>query len=301
MLKNLFRQKPSTFDYMVRQANSVASNNNKFSKFGASPASTLIKSSKSNDTIYLLGSGPSINTLSKKHFDEMEQNTTIGFNYWFLHEFIPDMYLFQVPPTPYSNDFLKNFVRLYDTKRKSKIIMRGTWPENNEKVMQESIEMVLQEWDTYYQNIIPIHSDTGTDIEEMIRFFSGLGCFNFNKMSDFSVKWRATITLLISIAYQAGFRNIVLCGIDMLDEKHFWDDSSYDDITKTFGMLPDPNRATGIRNMSSPNFGNSVPRYIKKIKEHAAKDDVRIYLGTKGSALEKELPQWLYECDKLSE
>src|SRR5205823_1453288 len=50
---------------------------------------------KKSDTIFLLGSGPSINHISPDRWACIAQHDSIGFNFWVLHPFVPTLYSFE--------------------------------------------------------------------------------------------------------------------------------------------------------------------------------------------------------------
>ena len=55
-----------------------------------------------NSTVFILGSGSSVKGLSKDRFDYIASNgVSIGINFWFLHEFIPDYYTVELTPMVY--------------------------------------------------------------------------------------------------------------------------------------------------------------------------------------------------------
>lgn len=50
------------------------------------------KKTKTSDTVFLLGSGPSAKTISPTGFARIKQHDSIGFNFWAAHEFVPSIY-----------------------------------------------------------------------------------------------------------------------------------------------------------------------------------------------------------------
>ena len=48
-----------------------------------------LRSFKTSDRIYILGSGESILDISKQEWDEINSHNSIGFNHWYVHDFEP--------------------------------------------------------------------------------------------------------------------------------------------------------------------------------------------------------------------
>ena len=51
-----------------------------------------LRSFKTSDRIYILGSGESILDISKQEWDEINSHNSIGFNHWYVHDFEPTFY-----------------------------------------------------------------------------------------------------------------------------------------------------------------------------------------------------------------
>ena len=62
-------------------------------KFNVSPLEGL--TTKNNNTLFILGSGASIEDLRPEHFDEISEGVSVGINNWPIHDFIADAYSFE--------------------------------------------------------------------------------------------------------------------------------------------------------------------------------------------------------------
>lgn len=56
--------------------------------------------SERDGTVYILGTGPSVSTLSKPQFERMSRGLTIGLNHWVRHEFVPDIWIYEGTDDP---------------------------------------------------------------------------------------------------------------------------------------------------------------------------------------------------------
>jgi hypothetical protein len=92
----LIPMKSDTLPYTVDELNGIYVANSNFVQIGlGSIFNEDFKYKKTSDTLYILGSGPSINHLSSKCFSLIKEADSIGFNFWFAHEFVPSFYCFQ--------------------------------------------------------------------------------------------------------------------------------------------------------------------------------------------------------------
>src|SRR4051812_5714569 len=48
-----------------------------------------------SDTLFILGSGPSINRISAERWQAIAQHDTVGFNFWLCHSYLPTFYFYE--------------------------------------------------------------------------------------------------------------------------------------------------------------------------------------------------------------
>ena len=65
-------------------------------RLGIPPLSSVdLERYKQSDTIFILGSGSSINHISPARWKAIAQHDTIGFNFWPFHAFVPKLYFIE--------------------------------------------------------------------------------------------------------------------------------------------------------------------------------------------------------------
>ncbi|MGV6851496.1 MAG: hypothetical protein ACWA5R_04850, partial [bacterium] len=105
-------------------------------QFGLQPINNnLLATIKSSDTLCILGSGASINQLNNDSLQFIKQNDSIGFNFWLLHNVVPDLYVFEPPRhaedmscmlknlSLRQNDYQNTYFLLKDGERHSKAFL----------------------------------------------------------------------------------------------------------------------------------------------------------------------------------
>ena len=64
-----------------------------------------VDTKKKSDTVFILGSGESINDLTKPDWDYIKEHNIIGLNYSFVHPIIPDYHLMEMIPLKEMQEF----------------------------------------------------------------------------------------------------------------------------------------------------------------------------------------------------
>ena len=96
---------------------------------------------------------------------------------------------------------------------------------------------------------------------------------------------RASITLAISIGYMLGFKRIVLCGVDLLNNRYFWEDPNYSKNEIVSPPPPVPIRK--IHSTVDPTLHPvTVDQSVYAINEiFLKKDDIQLNVLNKSSKL----------------
>ena len=85
-------------------------------KYGLIPLGyDLVKKYKKSDTLFILGSGSTINKISDKQWGKIDDHDSIGFNFWLVHDFVPDFFKFELDLSGESNR-TDLFLKILDEK-----------------------------------------------------------------------------------------------------------------------------------------------------------------------------------------
>lgn len=189
--------------------------------FLATDANNLRRS----DTVFILGSGSSINSISAKRWDRISQHDTIGLNHWLLHPFVPTFYCFESfsrePNLAASYDLLLNGIRsrAVDYAHTIKLVVnldRGT----------QLIEEVPPQWreSLYFAWTPPVVARTEAEFRASLHFHRMCGLFNRKACVKSLFKYNSNLVTCISLAILLGHRRIVLCGVDLCNSEYFYHD-----------------------------------------------------------------------------
>lgn len=299
----LFRRKASrrggnadrSLAYMVKDLNRIREANAQLAKTsGARALDASFMPMKRSDTLFILGSGPSINELSARHFDVIAAADSIGFNYWLAHDFVPRFFMFQLPPK--DPQPMLDLARLRrEDYRDTPFLFRGSNLLSNVDKIEATAGETFSPEAMWLVNEFPIHSQCEINVDELIAFVENLGLFSHGRLPEFLVKWRGTLGLLLSFGWNMGYRRIVLCGIDMTSAaggSHFYDAPGYDALRKRVN-LPHPT-ASNIHTMMDESHGrNTVGVYVDHLSRFMRrKAGVELMIASTSSALHPMLPLW---------
>ena len=174
-----------------------------------------LKKLKKTDTLFILGSGESINLITDEEWKIIEKNDSVGFNFWLYHEFVPTLYVYEES----GDDEERNriFYDILNLKRRNYIGKKFIVKSVREKFLIEKIPDELK------KNFL-----LSNEIEGL--------CYDKNILKKFLkrirekselMQVRGTVTYLLVLAYILGYKKIVLCGIDLNSTGYFYDDIIY--------------------------------------------------------------------------
>lgn len=175
--------------------------------------------------LYILGSGPSINSLSDDAWSEIREHDSWGFNRWWNHDFVPTGYVAQASGVEdIDREMADTFLKRSDDYADCKIVVRGD-KVNDLSFHKSPIGLAIQQELSTVQVISELYfqswcSARATRLVDQLYSQGFLG----PEPNPLPVpKMGATIPLLLAMAIRLRYRQIVLCGVDMNDRTHFFD------------------------------------------------------------------------------
>lgn len=198
---------------------------------------------KTSDTLFILGSGSSVLSYSPDEWAHIARHDSLGFSYWTLHPFVPSNYVFELSKLDW--DFAcitRNLAARLDYREKG----TGVFVKDAERLDNGTVKRLLRAipeevgsfclmWDAEIPGATPA---------EFARALTGLdrfGCFSGNG------RWavprnRASLFLCVNLAVRAGYRDIVLCGVDLNNTNYFFKSEGF---TVSPGLSVPPDYQSG--------------------------------------------------------
>lgn len=167
---------------------------------------------KTSDTIFVLGSGPSLNLVSQSHINTISKNDSFGINLSFLKkEIVPTFHQMSYERNLWVRDTI---VEKLSPKRK---IYNNTVFFLNDKAYRRFGHPRIT---PYFYSEKPkccLYKLPKPILLERQRPFA-------NEDFDKTLYYRGTISLVLDLILKLGYKNIVLLGVDLDVYRHFYDE-----------------------------------------------------------------------------
>lgn len=183
---------------------------------------------KSSDTLFVLGSGPSINQISSSRWQVISRHDTVGFNWWLYHAFVPKFYFFESIDKDVWPEAFDSFLEL--AKR------RAAEYASTVKVAMEIHRAGTQTFEhlpaAFKQNLFAAHkveapARTEAELTRALGHLKGRGAFQATGRFSYLVKYAASLTSIMVFGLKLGYKRIVLCGIDLKIANYFFQDRRF--------------------------------------------------------------------------
>ncbi len=178
---------------------------------------------KHSDTLFILGSGNSINDITKSEWDIIKSNDSMALNHWIHHDFVPTYYVHEL------NGDAGNYFKIMNEKkaqyRDTIFILKSVSSSiRNRKVIRNNLRKIPDEIkkNNYLITEFEIPGLNKDQIHKSIELLDCFGLFRARRKIIFSAQARGSLISMIVLGLQMGYKNIVLCGID-LEGKYFFE------------------------------------------------------------------------------
>ena len=215
-----------------------------------------VDTKKKSDTIFIFGSGESVNYLTGGQWDEVKRHNTMAFNYFLVHDFVPDYYEIEIMEPIESHRFFENLAR---EKYSNVDMFVNLWHANRRKYDFSQYPYQEKMW------VFPlwkIPAKSNENFRKSIRYFNKRKMLNLNIVEHIS-----QTCCVISLAYLLGYKNIVLIGVDLNGTRYFTHSNN-----AVYPSNPNYERLNIIRDIALKlegkenikNHGTMIPDIVKK-------------------------------------
>jgi hypothetical protein len=240
---------------------------------------------------YVLGSGGSILDLNEASFEKIHDGISIGFNYWIYHDFVPDIYVFEIKH--YLPETFIHFCKILELKKKE----------------YKDVVFVIKDTEldiktlSYIKKNFPVELISNLNISLDLQMASGsdevftLSVKVYKAMmkiipSNIIPKCRGTLSFCYAMCQQIGAKETYLCGVDLNNTKYMpvsFQSKKYLDLPE----LPST-RQEGNKIHSTNNRESGIPTISQVLIEFHNRlfvtDGYATYVINPDSALAKSFP-----------
>lgn len=248
-----------------------------------------VRARKQSNTLFILGSGGSINRLTDQQWQDIASGDSFGINHWLLHPFVPTYYAFENSKPESRAIYFNNFAKVWD-RYADTLMLYKDGPRGKKR-----FHMVPNPFrDRFYlldNPSLPILSVGQIDLA--MRVLRNLLRWDSRKQKLTLYRKRASLLTIVEFGLATGYKEIVLCGVD-LNTSDFFYDSMREALTEQGYLIPQPVHHDGIHKTENPRHGEvTVSQLLRKFNDLVLKPEgVKLYIGSPTSALADWLPYY---------
>ncbi len=245
-----------------------------------------IREVKTSDTLFVMGSGESVNDYTEEQWQQIRAGDSLGLNFWHLHAFIPRMYCYELLPGKHQDRyecFMHNHGLMTKDLRAPYLIGKG----NLEPLREDPL---AQEEDLYFFD--PVMGPRS--LIQGQGWLERLGLLSPTDRIKQTFQWKSSVTFAIHLGLIMGYEKIVLCGFDLNNTNYFYESP---DFRRTHLRHPDfrlpKSLETGtVHSTNDPErTGYTASYIIHYINDNILKKKgVSLYAGSPKSTLHPRLP-----------
>lgn len=252
---------------------------------------------KKSDTVFVLGSGWSINEISDERWGVIAGHDTFALNFWPVHPFVPKVHLFENIFSENSSD-MEQFEAMFnafqgllrrraDAYRNVTKIISELQPLNKRQLIFDIPQDFRRK--LYLGYSVAIVARNEPELVAGFRYLSRQGVF----ASDVHIPWHfnygGSVTKAMSLAVRMGYRSIVLCGVDLGKADCFYHDAARYPQACNWQFMPRSQpHATALRLNWRLSAQEAIYHFKSEVLDRAG---VQLFVESRSSTLFPRVPE----------
>ena len=181
-----------------------------------------LQTKKNSDTLFILGSGTNINNITEKQWEFIRSKDSLAFNNFPVHPHVPTFYLYQ------SDIIINEILDMRSDYSDVTFLIRSTPESHHGTILDYPLpDSINNSINKFLVSEFAIPTKCRMSPLELISFFEAAGMLLHGSLATMLPKLRISVSLCLSWAYQMGYKQIILCGCDLINGNHFWDSIEY--------------------------------------------------------------------------
>lgn len=252
---------------------------------------------KKSDTVFVLGSGWSINNISDERWGVIAGHDTFALNYWPVHPFVPKIHLFENIYSADNSDTeqfeaMSNALqglmrrRADDYRNVTKIISEPQPLSRRQRILDIPQGFLPQ---LYVGYSVAVVARNEPELVAGIRYLSRQGIFASDTHIPWHFNYGGSVTKALSLAVRMGYRRIVLCGVDLGNADCFYHDAARFPQACSWQFVPRSQpHATTLRLKWRLSAQEAIYLFKNEVLDRAG---VELYVESRSSTLFPRVPE----------
>jgi hypothetical protein len=253
---------------------------------GNSLSEMPLRTGPSSDTLFILGSGGSINDLNLAQWERIGAADSVGFNFWLIHDFVPTYFVFeQIDDPTQARIFFELLERRAHDYRNVPMIMRSSAvdPERIPDAVRPQL---------FASASFEVPGRTVAELRRALDWSRRAGIWTPGDLRVIPAK-RASLSYLLFLGWFLGYGQIVLCGVDLNHTRYFYEDDHERYLSKGRPIPDSGQHGTVHRTLDKRVDPLTVDEVIQTINEgYLIPRGVSLFIASKQSALYPMLPHY---------
>lgn len=175
-----------------------------------------VLSKKKSDTIFILGSGESINSITPSEWEVIQKHDSIGFNYFLVNDFVPTYYVLE---PSVDKSFFDFFWEIYNDKIEAyKDIPLFIQNNHFSEFGYDLSGMKGNQKNVYFSTPYRYTTSSEKNLKMALKWRKKLGKMNLGS----AIHHGGSLIHVLTLAYLMGYKKIVLLGIDLNTSQYFF-------------------------------------------------------------------------------
>ncbi len=244
-----------------------------------------------SETVFLLGSGPSINHITPQRWQGIARHDSIGLNFWLFHPFVPTFWVAESIAYGGARDEAARRMRDVANRRARDYagtvkIITDLFERGRQFVLDLSPEFRRNLFTAYN---VPMLARTDAEFEAAVKYLAAKGVFRPSTRIRALLKYGLSLSLVLTLALRLRYRRIVLCGFDMGMQEYFYQDPEKFPATADLSLVPRDVPHGAARRFEWMLPQRAVVQHMRRLLLEPA--GIELYVENRSSALWPEVPE----------
>jgi hypothetical protein len=252
---------------------------------------------RSSDEVFIMGTGASINDYGEDRWRVIRAHDSISMNFFLLHPHVPTIHVMEDIRGIRAELLRRRYMEVGDYDKVPLLLKTQLTNLSRERVqariasLRNLDEAVLT--NVYLSMDVVAPGRTVADLEASNRALAALGLWRPKPRLAVLVKQGGSVSYIINLAVRAGYRRIILCGVDLNHTEYFYDSRRAD--LEAAGLPVPINDQTGPVHSTNDPAQKRIPMHqvILAMKRSVLDPaGVEVLVASDSSALYPDLPSY---------